>query len=342
MHLEAHNHIITFLKETFIDDLSHLAIQQLKMWSWSFEHQVIETDAIYRVIIKTDDTIMMKEKFGGRSVCVISAEHGNLTQKVLPTWDALSEFNESLESRAPCEDLADSDDAYNENSTVLSTPGDIVTVQGDQEDRGSLMDLLHNVTSTDHKGEIEENALSSETDGTRASYEPIPELIVARRFPRTQQGVVLNYGEKQKHQIMFKVSASKDTNVSLHGVTIYATDRISKLALTVCAMTEHGSYGVISTNVYNDIVPNSKTVAELKLAKPIELSKRDYYLVTASLTGGTSAVGEGGMNVLTVRTNPSLKNQKKATLIFQTYGRKGQALTTKEAGQIPGVIVGLS
>ena len=63
--------------------------------------------------------------------------------------------------------------------------------------------------------ETEKDAPSYEANGARASPEPIPELIVARRSQRrrTQESVVKNYREKQKQQAAITVPYSLPPSV---------------------------------------------------------------------------------------------------------------------------------
>ena len=371
--LLVHSHLIAYSKDTVMDDLSPLSIQHLM--DSSVEEFVLEAK-IDKVIIKTNNTIMVKERFSDTLVEVHLSKHGIPNHKTLVTCN--TDENE-VQQMQMCESRTNSqearmdhtksslvvgvykegelehdgniqknrvlgvDNSDDQDSPVLSTPGEIVTVEHEVEDRESLTNLLKKMSRDEQERREGSNSPSSYTGGANALVEHCPELIVARRFQKPQEGGIIFNGEKDKHQILFKVSANKDTNLTMHGVSIFVKETIREVIITICHMTDHGTYGGLSVNKYTDVTPDRKTVSKLLFEKPLKLSKDKYYLLIASLSGGSSGVGECGAMVVPVRTKGSLvKEQKKATLIFQTYkGGKGQNTTTADGGQIPGVIISL-
>ena len=281
MLLNVHSHLIAHSKDTVMDDPSPLSIQHLM--DSSVKEFALEAK-IGKVIIKTNNTIMVKERFCDALVEVHLSEHGTQNRKTLVTciqdeneqpskmqmigsrikkqevrmdhiessleYDEVGAKNKGelkSDGDAPSNRILRVDNSDDQDSPVLSTPGEIVTVEQEVEDRESLTNLLNKMARNEEKSKVGMESLtnllnkmardeekrnvgrystSSYTDGANALVEPCPELIVARRFQKAQEGEIIFNGEKDKHQILFKVSANKDTNLTMHGVSIYVEETI--------------------------------------------------------------------------------------------------------------------
>ena len=88
-------------------------------------------------------------------------------------------------------------------------------------------------------------------------------------------------GENDEHQILFKVSAKKGTNLIMHGVSIFVHKKIREVIIKVYHNDNHGTYRIFSTNKFTDVTPDRKEVSRLLFKNPLKLSKVNYYLLVA-------------------------------------------------------------
>ena len=313
--IQVHCNLITHCKEgkdTVLDDLNPLSIQYLV--DSSANKDFLRSKLIDQVIIKTNNTIMVREKFCDELVKVHLFKYGIQNHKICsnvhmnPLPQASVQINrsmkENLEDRkydvksSLCDEEKGAEKLNHEEDTfdhledddcpVLSTLGEILTVEQEDSPKQFLMETSRR--DDEYKKKRESYSSSSYTDGAKYLVEPSPELIVAMIFQKTQEGVTTLNGIKYKHHILFKVSANKDTNLIMHGVSIFMQEKIREVIIDECKKDDHGTYWVFSADKYTDVTPDRKMVLKLLYKRPITLSKAKYYLLIGRLSGGSSGV----------------------------------------------------
>jgi hypothetical protein len=239
--------------------------------------------------------------------------HPEDSDQVLPSVvsngsSAIESIDDETESMTTDTDI-DSD-------PMLSSPGEVVTVG---------------------EGEPTDNPLARSQ-----------EAMLVRRFQRVKNGASWNYGEKEKHRILFKVKTKQETKVHLHGISLYVEEMMDEVIISVSAMTDHGSFGVLGHKKFFNVSPNNQNshfkTAKLFFEKPVKLlvgPKSDNFLITATLSGGSSAIGTGHAKAVRLTSKDESSETRKATVIFRTYSAKKENLTTEEEGQIPSIIISL-
>ena len=198
MLLNVHSHLIAHSKDTVMDDPSPLSIQHLM--DSSVEEFALEAK-IDKVIIKTNNTIMVKERFCDALVEVHLSEHGTQNRKTLVT--CIQDENEQpskmqmigsrikkqevrmdhIESSldyevgaknkgelksdgdAPSNRILGVDNSDDLDSPVQSTPGEIVTVEQEVEDRESLTNLLNKMARNEEKSKVGIESLTNLLNG---------------------------------------------------------------------------------------------------------------------------------------------------------------------------------
>ena len=366
--LEANSVLISFVRDTYLNDVSPMTVEQLLRSSENVslldvQLSVPQTNNFAQVTVNTDNTIQIKDVLADvnyhsdsatlaavysltselteeaprryqavchvpkiqdssfASTCHITAtvQWENTVQKVsvsldgFPSQDNRTSSSERLtfyDERSSGVAFNTNDETEYEHEHFMSTPGDIVTVDQEPNEQDAHISLLES-----------------------------QELVKITRFPMVQDSIIQSYTEKEKHQILFKVSSENNSNVTMHGVTLYVREQISQVIVTVSQKTAGGSFGVVLTSNFSDVTSFESDSVDLFFAKPLELLDQ-FYLLTASLTGGSSLLGTDGVSQIKVQGKNASGLTKLATVKFETYpGKQGKKVTNVEEGQIPGMIL---